>query len=51
MMIGQRFTLWNVLADLFGKPLRAELGRVRALASHRLLSGRYALLEETTSRR
>ena len=51
MMIGQRFTLWSVLADLFGKPLRAELERVRALAPRRLFVARYPLLEKPTPRR
>lgn len=51
MMLGQRFTLWSVLADLFGTPLRAELERVRALAPRRLFVPRFPLLEEPTSRR
>lgn len=51
MMMGQRFTLWSVLADLFGKPLIAELERVRALAPRRLFVARYPLLEKPTPRR
>lgn len=50
MMMGQTFTLWSVLSDIFGNSIRAELTRVRALATRRLLAGRYPLLEEPAPR-
>jgi hypothetical protein len=45
MMIGQRFTVWSVLADIFGNSLRAELARVRPIAPRQLFTARYPLLK------